>query len=182
LGAVVLERARLFKHAQDLAIKDPLTSFVVKDYFFKQLQRQCHYASQTDKKLGVVMLDIDDFKQINDTYGHIVGDAVLRRISRILMTNAGGGGNIISRFGGEEFIIAIVDSSKEEIVNIAENIRSAVEKSGLQFRRRTITFRVSAGAALYPDDAKDAFELVAVVDKLLYSAKNQGKNRVCYSG
>jgi len=181
LGAVVLERARLFKHAQDLAISDPLTSLFVKDYFFKQLRRQCQYSRETNSKLGLIMLDIDNFKQINDRYGHILGDAVLRRISRLL-TSVAGDGNIIARFGGEEFIIALPGISRQETIRIAQDVRSAVEKSGLLFRRQKVVFSVSAGVAVYPDDALDALELVEAADKLLYQAKRQGKNRVCYSG
>jgi diguanylate cyclase (GGDEF)-like protein len=182
LGAVVLERARLIKHAQDLAIKDSLTSLYVKEYFFERLEQEVKRIRAKGAKLGIIMLDIDDFKKINDTYGHIVGDAVLTKLARILKNIAGGAGNVISRFGGEEFIISIVECTKEELMRIAEDIRESVEKTVVAFRRKKINFTISQGAVLYPDDGGEVRPLIDKVDKLLYKAKRSGKNKTCFSG
>ncbi len=182
LGAVVLERARLIKHAHDLAIKDSLTSLYVKEYFFERLGQEVKRVRTKGAKLGIIMLDIDDFKKINDTYGHIVGDAVLTKLAKILKTIAGGAGNIISRFGGEEFIISIVECNKEELISLAENIRKSVEEAVVSFRRKKISFTISQGAVLYPDDGDEVMNLIDKADKLLYKAKKTGKNRTCFSG
>jgi diguanylate cyclase (GGDEF)-like protein len=181
LGAVVLERAYLFRRAEDLAIRDSLTDLFVKDYFFQRLQDELE-RSRGSKKLGIIMLDIDDFKRINDTYGHVVGDAILIKLAKILGRITGQSGNILARFGGEEFIVLLVECSRERLLGRAEDIRKAVEDSSLVFRRKKVNFTVSAGAALYPDDAAGALELVDKADKLLYKAKREGKNRVCFSG
>ena len=179
LGAVVLERANLIKGAQDLAIKDSLTSFFVKDYFFEKLNDEIKRARAKKSKIGLLMIDIDDFRKINNSHGHIVGDFTLKRLAKILSANAGGAGNTISRFGGEEFIISLVECDKKELLRVAENIRKDVETMGLSFRRKKINFTVSLGAALYPDDGEEALELVDKVDKLMYRAKQKGKNQVC---
>lgn len=182
LAVVVLERANLFNSAQNLAIKDSLTSLFVKDYFFKRLSQEYKRILSKKADLGIIMLDIDDFKKINDSHGHVVGDFILSRLAGILKKNAGGSGNVIARFGGEEFIILVVECDKEKVINIAEKIRKSVEEAGLLFRRKRIDFTVSAGVVSYPDDAEDMLGLVDKADKRLYKAKEKGKNRVCFSG
>lgn len=182
LAVVVLERANLFNSAQNLAIKDSLTSLFVKDYFFKRLSQEYKRILSKKADLGIIMLDIDDFKKINDSHGHVVGDFILSRLAGILKKNAGGGGNVIARFGGEEFIILVVECGKEKVINIAEKIRKSVEEAGLLFRRERIDFTISAGVVFYPDDAEDMLGLVDKADKRLYKAKEKGKNRVCFSG
>ncbi len=182
LGAVVLERTHLFRHAQDLAIRDSLTSLFVKDYFYKQLKRQIDEARQGNVKLGIIMIDIDDFKIINDTHGHIVGDAILRKISRILVRSAGGSGSIVSRFGGEEFVISLIGCDFNELEKIGEDIRASIESAGFLYRRKKIIFTVSCGISFFPNDGSDALGLMSRADKRLYIAKTKGKNKVCSSG
>ena len=179
LGAVVLERANFIRGAQDLAIRDSLTSFFVKEYFFERLSDEIKRARSKESKLGLIMIDIDDFKKINDTHGHIVGDFTLKKLAKTLKTIVGGAGNMISRFGGEEFIISLVECDKDKLLSIAENIRKETEAMGLNFRRKKINLTVSLGVALYPDDGDEALELVNKVDKLMYKAKQRGKNQVC---
>lgn len=182
LGAVVLERASFFRKAEDLAIKDSLTSLFVKDYFFERLSDEVSRANDKKTGLGVIMLDIDDFKKINDLYGHIVGDFVLVRLARVLTNILGTAGNLIARFGGEEFIAAVVECNKENLVNLAERVRISIQDTALTFRRKRIKFTVSIGVAFYPQDGIDALKLIERADQLLYEAKRQGKNKVCFSG
>jgi len=127
------------------------------------------------------MLDIDDFKKINDNYGHIVGDFVLKKLAKILISIAGEAGNLISRFGGEEFIISIPECTKKELLRIGEEIRRKIEGAELTFRRKKINFTVSLGAILAPNQAEDVEKLTQRVDKLLYKAKKEGKNKLCFS-
>ena len=182
LGAVVLERADFFSKAQGLAIKDSLTSLFVKDYFFERLSEEVVRAQNKKTGLGVAMLDIDDFKKINDTHGHIVGDFVLVRLSRVLNNIFGSAGNIIARFGGEEFIAAVVECDKENLINLAERVRLAAHEAALTFRRKRINFTVSIGVSFYPEDGVSALKLIDRADQLMYDAKHKGKNRVCFSG
>jgi len=181
LGAVVMERAKLFKRAQDLAITDPLTNLYVKDYFFQKLKSYLNRSSAKKSPLSIVMLDIDDFKKINDFYGHMVGDTVLRKLAKIMSSVVGKTENIITRFGGEEFIILFDKLSREEVLDKAEEIRKTAENTLISFRRQKVKFTVSLGVAFYPDDGKTALELINKVDVLMYKAKKKGKNRVCSS-
>lgn len=180
LGTVVLERVSLFVSAQDLAIKDSLTSLYLKEYFFERLAKEIKRARSKKSQVGVIMIDIDDFKKVNDTYGHIVGDFVLKKLAKILTNIAGGAGNIISRFGGEEFIISIAECDKKELLLLGEKIRRKIEVSELTFRRKKIIFTVSLGAILCSGDGNDVEMLMHKVDTLLYKAKKEGKNRLCF--
>jgi diguanylate cyclase (GGDEF)-like protein len=181
LGAVILERANLFKRAEELAIKDSLTSLFLKDYFFKRLEEEINRTSAKKTSFGIIMLDIDDFKKINDTHGHIVGDIVLKKLANMLKEIIGNAGNIICRFGGEEFILFIVECSRERLVELGESVRKKVEQTTVNFRRQSINFTVSLGAVLYPQDADTALKLIDAVDHLLYRAKREGKNRLCFT-
>ena len=181
LGAVVLERVDLFARAQDLAIMDSLTTLYLREYFFNRLKEELNRAQNKPSKIGVIMLDIDDFKKINDDYGHIVGDFVLKKLAKILINVVGGDGNLISRFGGEEFIISIPECNKKELLHKGEEIRRKIEGAELTFRRKKINFTVSLGAILAPNEGEDIKKLTQRVDKLLYKAKKEGKNKLCFS-
>ncbi len=182
LGAVALERANLFIKAEELAIKDSLTSLFVKDYFFKRTKEELKRAKYKKSHLGTLMIDIDDFKNINDTYGHIVGDIVLKQMSKVLLSVIPEDEGIIARFGGEEFVVTLIECSQEKLVKTGENIISRVQKDKINFRRKNIEFTVSIGAALYPEDAIDEIDLIGRADVRLYKAKREGKNRLCSIG
>lgn len=182
LGAVVLERAHLFKTSEDLAIKDSLTSLFVRDYFFKRLKEELTRTSLRKSALGLVMLDIDDFKKINDTYGHIIGDLVLKKLSEILSALLASQVGCACRFGGEEFIFFVAECDKKRLLDCAECLRREVEATRVSFRRKDVHFTISLGAVLYPEDSMEMSDLLSKVDTLLYQAKREGKNRLCHIG
>lgn len=179
LAAVVVERAVLYKKTEELAVRDSLTKLFLKDYFFDRFSEELKRAQLKDLSVGLIMLDIDDFKKINDRHGHVVGDLALKKLAKILVEVVGDAGNVISRFGGEEFIIFLVECGKDRLLKIAEEIRERTEKTVVNFRRQKITFTVSIGGTFYPQDSKDITELMATVDRRLYKAKREGKNRIC---
>ncbi len=181
LGAVVIERVNLFDGARDLAIKDSLTSLYLRDYFFEKLAEERKNISNKKGQIGILMLDIDDFKKINDTYGHVVGDLVLKKIAQILRCVVGKAGRSICRFGGEEFMVSIAECSKKELLTLGEEIRRSIEAAEVTFRRKRINFTISAGAVLCSDGREGVERLVDRVDKLMYAAKKKGKNRLCFS-
>ena len=181
LGAVVIERVNLFERAQDLAIKDSLTSLYSRDYFFQRLAEERGRLCDKNSRIGILMIDIDDFKKINDTYGHIVGDFVLKKLAQSFKSIAGEAGNVICRYGGEEFIILVAECDKEKLLRLGEEIRRKAQEAELIFRRRRINFTVSLGAVFCFGDQESAEGLVSRVDKLMYTAKKKGKNRLCFS-
>ena len=182
LTAVVLERSLLFAKAEELAIRDSLTFLFVKSHFYKRVEEELKRAKFKKSNLGVIMIDIDDFKKINDTYGHIVGDIILKRLAAVLIETVGSSGDIIARFGGEEFMVALTECDKKRLIEVAQNIHANTEQAKVSFRRKEINFTVSIGAVLYPDDGAELNDLIKRADQYLYKAKKEGKNKVCFTG
>jgi diguanylate cyclase (GGDEF)-like protein len=125
------------------------------------------------KPFSIVMLDIDRFKQVNDTFGHQIGDEVLRFLARNMLAQLRKG-DCCCRYGGEEFAILLPDTSLEEAFNIAERVRRNVENTASP-TGGPIT--ISCGVAAYPDDAETAQALLEAADNALYKAKHAGRNR-----
>jgi diguanylate cyclase (GGDEF)-like protein len=181
LAAVVLERSVLFRDIENLAILDHLTSLFLRDYFFARLKDQINHCASAKKHFGLIMIDIDNFKTINDTYGHVVGDIILKRTAKIFSSIAGGHNNVCCRFGGEEFIALISGCTPQQLHDTANDVCKAVASCGVAFRRKQINFTVSGGAAIYPNDGVDSLTLLDKVDQLLYKAKKSGKNKICHN-
>ncbi len=181
ITAAVIERAKLFENVRQLAIRDSLTGVFLRDIFMERLKEEITRSRITQKELALGILDIDDFKRINDTYGHTVGDLVLRRVARILSKIIGDSGNLVARFGGEEFVFFIVRANKELSKRIASTIVKRIEEESINFRRKQIRFTVSMGVVIFPYDGNDVLSLLDKADSLLYKAKKEGKNRVCFT-
>jgi diguanylate cyclase (GGDEF)-like protein len=129
------------------------------------------------------MLDIDDFKQVNDTYGHLQGDSVLRRVGRVLTLEAREVDQP-ARYGGEEFVVALPETDIEGAVELAERIRARIESSSIPLVEGNGEIRVTAsvGVASIPANASNAHDVIAAADAALYEAKRAGKNRVERAG
>ncbi len=179
LASVTIDRAKIFRKVQELAIKDGMTGLYRKGYFLTRLKEEIKRASLNQSKISLIMVDIDHFKLLNDKYGHIVGDFILKRLAKLLNQIAGSAGNIICRFGGEEFIILAVSENKEEVNQTAQKLRRTTENTHPSFRRKKITFTISIGVATFPADAITEQDLIEKADKALYEAKKSGRNRVC---
>jgi diguanylate cyclase (GGDEF)-like protein len=179
LASVAIDRANIFKRVQELAIKDGMTGLYLRGYFIDRLKEEMKRALITQNSIGIILVDVDLFKRLNDKFGHMVGDIVLKKLSDILKSQIGDAGNVISRFGGEEFIIFIVSSTMQETLKIAQDLRKAVEKTPIIFRRKKINFTISAGIATFPQDAKFLEDLIRKADDALYEAKRTGRNKVC---
>jgi diguanylate cyclase (GGDEF)-like protein len=140
------------------------------------LAQEIELAQRHDTPLSVIILDVDKFKRINDTYGHIAGDAVLKRIAES-MTESARGSDIIYRYGGEEFVILLRNTDEPGATLLAERIRKAIESIMFKYDNFDIRITASAGLAtlVQTDDIKSILERC---DKALYQAKEQGRNRV----
>jgi diguanylate cyclase (GGDEF)-like protein len=179
LASVAIDRATIFKKVRELAIKDGMTDLYRKDYFIQRLKEEMNRAMINQTSIGIMLLDIDHFKNLNDKYGHIVGDSILKKLSLTLKKVIGNSGNLICRFGGEEFIIFLVKSSKEQTLQLAETLRQEIENLSLAFRRTKVKFTISIGTAVFPSDAFLLKSLIEKADQALYKAKSQGRNKVC---
>ncbi|ACD67158.1 diguanylate cyclase/phosphodiesterase [Sulfurihydrogenibium sp. YO3AOP1] len=134
---------------------------------------------ENSKKFAILMLDMDDFKRINDTFGHDLGDEILKEIVKILK-NIRRQQDIIGRYGGEEFIILSPDADGKEALNIAEDIRKAISEKPVVVRDNKIYISVSIGIAEFPIHGNSPSELLKAADIALYKAKKEGKNKAVY--
>ena len=176
IGAVSLENSVLYKQTMYLAIRDGLTGLYLRRYFLEKLKQDVLNCYRNNLPCSLLMIDIDNFKNYNDEYGHVAGDMALKLISKALLNFVDGG--VTCRYGGEEFSMLLPGVSKINAVRIADNIRKALKKEGAELRRIKTHVTVSIGAATFPEDAKSYEELIVKADSRLYKAKREGKDRV----
>jgi diguanylate cyclase (GGDEF)-like protein len=174
------ERAQqLLNDLYSTAIRDPLTNALTRRHLDEMPEGERR--KKCENGVGLIMFDIDDFKKINDIHGHIVGDLVLKKLARILKRIESDSNALACRYGGEEFMILFADNNKKKIIKIAEDLRERISASTVTYRRNKVRYTVSVGLAIYPDDKMNIDDLFDSVDRLMYKAKKEGKNRVCYS-
>lgn len=163
-------------HAQ--SVRDPLTGLFNRRYMEETLDREIHSAIRTNLPIGMVMLDIDHFKNLNDTYGHEAGDMVLVEIANIIRKNIRVS-DVACRYGGEEFILILPNADMEIARQRAERMRADVESCNLVYHRQNMgSITVSFGIAGFPEHAQTAESLLKKADEALYLAKKLGRNRV----
>ncbi|MEO8660397.1 MAG: sensor domain-containing diguanylate cyclase [Bryobacteraceae bacterium] len=188
--ATVIDKSRLFQELVDsnkfllrqaeqlkeVANRDALTGVLNRGAFMVTLDRQILASSAVGKTLGVIMIDIDHFKVVNDTYGHAAGDLVLRefthRLSTILRQS-----DYLGRYGGEEFLLLIAETNADELLQIAERFRLAIAEKPFDVGAASRSITASFGLTLVSDSARRAEAAVAVADGALYAAKIGGRNR-----
>lgn len=179
LGGVALENSELFKDTQDLAIHDGLTSLYTKGYFLERLKEECKRTIRQGSVFSLLMLDIDFFKNYNDSFGHTAGDIVLRNLSRNMIESLKDLNPIVSRFGGEEFCVILEKVDKKKAYKAACLLRERIEKDKIILRKKETNITVSIGIATFPSDAADEDELIQKADRAMYTAKQKGRNQVC---
>ena len=159
-------------------IKDPLTGLYNRRYLEEILTKLIASAKRRNSKIGFLMIDMDYFKKVNDTYGHDAGDNILRTLAEVIL-NTIRESDIAVRFGGEEFLIIVNDiNSKQDLEKVAQKLRQNVEKTKFNTGKEIINKTVSIGGSLFPDDCKKGWECIKYADLALYKAKNTGRNRV----
>lgn len=176
----ILLRARFYTYilAQE-TISDPLTSVYNKKYFYDMAQKEIENYRRYGRKFSIVFIDIDDFKKINDKYGHLTGDIVLRTLAEKLKHSVRKGDSVC-RFGGEEFVLLLHGANSENAFAIAERIRQEIAKEEIKtYDGKTISITISAGIATVTDTIKDIEEMIDKADIAMYKAKQLGKNKVC---
>lgn len=160
-----------------MATTDPLTGAYNRREWFKRIEVETIRAARTQTPLCVIMLDLDHFKNINDTYGHQAGDEVLKWVSA-KMHKALRASDILCRYGGEEFLIMAPETDIEKSTFLAERIRLLIEEEPVNSKEAQIHVTVSLGVAQYqPNETHE--HMIFRADKALYQAKHNGRNRVC---
>lgn len=169
-----LNNAKLYHTALQSALKDELTGLGNKRALYSSLHREAERAVRHNKPLSVIMLDLDHFKQINDTFGHLAGDHVLRAAANAIKT-CSRQSDLCFRYGGEEFLIVVDETDAQTALQICERIRQNIETQAIYFGQNKIPVTASFGSATYRTG--EALEtLVSRADKALYSAKEGGRN------
>jgi two-component system, cell cycle response regulator len=162
----------------DAALRDGLTKAYNKTYFLDRLETEFAYAKRHRADLSLLMFDVDHFKKVNDTYGHLAGDYVLAKIAR-LAAGTLRSEDLFARYGGEEFAIVCRAVPLDQAGILAERIRSVVESTVFDFEGRRMAITISVGVAAHPNTPLEtSLELIAAADEALYEAKRCGRNRV----
>lgn len=171
----------IYKYTKDLeyyATRDPLTNLYNQRMFWELIEYEKSRADRKNYKFSLIIIDLDNFKTINDTYGHNVGDRFLREFALVL-ESVKRKGDILARYGGDEFALILPEADLEQAVSIYQRILSEVEKFSITVEdKKKIKATMSAGLAVYPDHAKDVKDLFIFADNMMYKAKNLGKNNI----
>ena len=178
LGALLypLKNALLYRQAIQSAHTDPLTGVLNRSTLDSVFQKETALTKRHDSALSLLMLDIDFFKHVNDTYGHAAGDETLKKLTRCIQETVRESDPIF-RLGGEEFAILLNDTNKDGASLFAERLRKAVEATMIQYKQAKFNVTISIGVTQYKD-SEQLEELMQRADQALYSAKDSGRNKV----
>lgn len=168
-AAVALRNVQL----EDLSFKDGLTGVYNRRYLMLRVEEEVKRHARLQQPVSLVFVDLDRFKEINDQFGHSAGDEALRAVAQLLVKQSRGF-TVITRYGGDEFAVLLMDTPKSGAVNYAERIRTVVERQA--FGHGSLT--LSLGVASLPEDGPSGPDLISAADKALYEAKRLGRNRV----
>jgi len=163
----------------NLAHLDGLTGCFNRKYILDYLETEVKRCQKLELPLSLIMLDLDHFKNINDTYGHLTGDYVLKETVRLLRDKVLRTSDVLGRYGGEEFCVIMSEAALRTGNDVAERIRKAVEKHEYIFDGKTLAVTISAGVAQISKREDSSKDLIEAADKALYRAKEAGRNKVC---
>ena len=173
----VLEAKRLMDHLRDNALRDAMTGLHNRRFLEEYVNSLVSGSQRRQKPFSVLMLDLDFFKQVNDTHGHEAGDKVIKTLADILLRNVRTS-DMTVRYGGEEFLIVLIDTSADEALKVAEKIRTEVEGTKIPLQSGMLQKTISIGVSEYPKDSDTFWQVVKFADVALYKAKSTGRNRV----
>jgi len=174
--STAIQNAHYIDRVKQLAYLDGLTGIFNRRFFELRMAEEIERARRFNTGMGVIMIDIDQFKRLNDEFGHLLGDEVLRQVSSLLHQQLRKI-DVVCRYGGEEFSILLSQTSPQHSLAVAEKLRRMVERWQFPGVPRPVT--ISAGTANYPDHGTTRDDLVKAADAGLYAAKQAGRNRVC---
>lgn len=165
------------KQLYEMGVMDAGTNIYNKRFFLDRLREEFAFARRKKRNLSVVIFDIDHFKKLNDTYGHLAGDLALEKICSVIQPFIRSD-DIFARYGGEEFVILMRDSQVKAALDLAERIRKLIETTKITYENQDLHITLSCGVSSFKDEFADHLALVAAADKCLYQSKQAGRNRV----
>ena len=175
--AVALDNLRRFARAEELSITDGLTGVYNYRYLRSALDREVARAKRFREDFGIIMLDVDHLKEYNDIHGHLQGSEVLRRLAQVILGELRAS-DILSKYGGDEFVVILPQTRRDGAVILAERMRAAVSAYEFPGDGQGKRITTSMGIAQFPDDGESTTELLEAADAALYGAKRAGRNRV----
>jgi diguanylate cyclase (GGDEF)-like protein len=173
----LIEIGLLQSQLREQAIRDALTHLFNRRYLEETLERELARASREGYPLCTVMMDIDHFKDVNDTYGHEAGDLVLKTLAQ-KVTNQSRQGDFVCRFGGEEFVLVMPNITIDVARERANTLHKSISMESIRFGRFNLTVTVSMGISWFPAHGEKKEDLLRAADRALYAAKHAGRNRV----
>jgi diguanylate cyclase (GGDEF)-like protein len=173
----VLEAKRLMEHLRESALRDAMTGLYNRRFLEEYVGTLIAGSQRRKAPFAVLMLDLDFFKQVNDTHGHEAGDKVIKMLADLLQRNVRSS-DMAVRYGGEEFLIVLLDTKADAAMKVAEKIRSDVEGTKIPLASTMLQKTISIGVAEYPNDSDTFWQVVKFADVALYQAKSGGRNRV----
>jgi diguanylate cyclase (GGDEF)-like protein len=176
-AASALATSQYVEEKEQQAVRDRLTDLYNRRAFDELLAGAIARADRRGSTVALLMLDLDHFKKLNDTYGHPAGDAVLRHAAGVLRKQLRQG-DVAARFGGEEFAVILPDTDEPGALHLADRVREAVQQARLVHSGARLAVTVSVGAAVWPHHAQEPDTLLDAADRALYAAKEAGRNRV----
>lgn len=176
--ALEFRKVQLYERVQELSIMDGLTEVYLRRHLMERLEEEVDRAKRLGLTFSIGMVDVDHFKNCNDRYGHLVGDAVLKKISGRLKKSVREV-DMIARYGGEEFCLVLPETTKELAISVGERIRRSVEEESIKAFDEELKMTVSIGISTYPEDGVKIESLLEKADTALYKAKRRGRNKVC---
>lgn len=169
------------REAREAALRlsrfDPLTALYNRNYFFAVMDREIRRSARIGRGFTVLMLDLDDLKPVNDTFGHQYGDRLLRAVTDVLERNVRAS-DVAARYGGDEFVVLLPETDPSGAFIVAEKLRADIASLALRVDDRAVRTSVSIGLVAYPDDGATIEALVAAVDAAMYKSKRRGKNQI----
>ncbi len=177
-AGLAIENSQLYEKIKHKSYTDSLTEVYNHGFFQDRLSAAIEQAKRNHQTVSIVMLDLDDFKMLNDNFGHQTGDCVLKEVASVLKKSSREI-DFVCRYGGEEFAIILTNTSRKQAFSIAERLRKNIETHQIGLLPKGMTVTASLGVSTYPDDAQDKTDLIGMADKAMYVAKFSGKNRTC---
>jgi diguanylate cyclase (GGDEF)-like protein/PAS domain S-box-containing protein len=175
--ARALVNLRLREALRMECIRDSLTGLYNRRYMEESLEREARRAKRRNSSIGIIMLDIDHFKDFNDIYGHDAGDIVLKKLGTFLHRHTRGE-DIACRYGGEEFLLILPEAPLEVVMQRAKELHSGIKKLRIVYQKKPLSITISAGVAVLPDHSSNVREVVKAADEALYRAKEKGRDQI----
>jgi diguanylate cyclase (GGDEF)-like protein len=176
--AIAIENAKFFQKIQELTVTDDLTKLYNSRYLYRFLDYEVERAKRYDNHVAMIFIDLDRFKNVNDTYGHLNGSKLLAEAAKIISSGLRKV-DMACRYGGDEFLIVMPQVSKKQAYQAAEKLRASISKHRfLKEEGLNLHITASFGVASMPDDAKDATELIQLADQAMYRVKNRARDAV----